>query len=182
MAYYATYDPATGNVIQLSSVSSKDDAPEPNIELSEEQWIEAMSSPKRVVDGQLADAPPDPPPPVSLDSLKRRKSAEIAAARYAEEIGGLEAGGLSIDTDDRSKILLGGAFVSASNDPSFTTVWKSKDGGFATLTAEQIIEAYNALSAFIERLFQKESELVLQVRQAETPEAVNAVSWTAAEN
>ena len=45
----------------------------------------------------------------TLEELKSRKLADIAAARYAQETGGLALNGMTIRTDRESQALITGA-------------------------------------------------------------------------
>jgi hypothetical protein len=115
-----------------------------------------------------------------LDYEKQKKLAEIADARYKEEMGGLDAGAFHLATDDRSKTMLFGAYSKARDDPEFTTQWKDAEGAFHAVDAVTIITACNAMTDWVESLFAREAELSTQIKAAETVEEVQAVEYETA--
>jgi hypothetical protein len=130
----------------------------------------AQANPNRVANEQ-------PPVPLTLEEVKTAKLAEIAAARYAEEMSGLDAQAFHLATDDRSKALLAGAYMRAKGDAEFTVQWKGADGQFYTADAPAIIAAYEAITDWVETLFAREAELSAEVAAAETIEEVQSVKW-----
>lgn len=74
-------------------------------------------------------------PPINLFAYAENK-------RWEREVGGMDVGGLSVRTDDRSKLLINGAYNAAKEDPSFETVW----AGVYPLNATQIIAVGKALA------------------------------------
>lgn len=80
---------------------------------------------------------PDPfaEPPVDLLAYAENK-------RWEREVGGMVVGGMTILTDDRSKLLINGAYNAAKEDPNFETVW----GGDYPLNAAQIVAVGKALA------------------------------------
>lgn len=120
------------------------------------------------------------PPAPTLAEVKAAKKAELAAARYAAEIGGIEFAGAHIKTDRESQALITGAALSATQDPGYSVVWKA-EGGFVTLSAEQIIAAAQAVRAHVERCFSREAELVAAVDAAKSAKVVRAIEWSLSE-
>ena len=116
-----------------------------------------------------------PPPEPTFDELKMQKKAEIAAARYEKETGGVEVEGAKIATDRGSQALLTAAVVTARFDPEFQTRWKCDDGTFVTLNAIQLRAIGDAVTAFIENCFAREGELCELVNAAETKEDLDAI-------
>lgn len=118
-------------------------------------------------------APPEP----TLAEIKAQKKAQIAAARYAAETAGIEAGGFTVRTDRDSQALITGAALAATQDPGYSVVWKCPEG-FVTLTAEQIIAAAQAVRAHVERCFSREAEISSAVDAAKSAKAVRAIEWS----
>ena len=131
------------------------------------KYVYALTAAGQIVENDLAP---------TLEELKAAKSAEIAAARYAEEISGIMLAGAQIRTDRESQALITGAALAATNDEDYTVTWKAANG-FVTLTAEQIIAAAQAVRAHVEACFEREAELQDEIDAAVFPEAVAAVSW-----
>jgi hypothetical protein len=120
---------------------------------------------------------------VELDSdetplvlAKRAKLAEIAAARWRAEVGGVEVSGMKIDTSRESRALITGAALAATIDPTYTCQWKAAQG-FITLNAEAILAAATAVRQHVQACFDHEAELTAVVAAAEMIEAVESVSW-----
>ena len=114
----------------------------------------------------------------SLSDLKTDKRAEIAAARYAAEIGGCTVDGVTIATDRGSQALLTAAVVSARLDLEFKTRWKCADGHFVALDAFQLRAIGDAVTAHVEACFAREAELVELIDAATTPEELAAIKWS----
>lgn len=135
---------------------------------------------------EYANAHPDEvteekaPPAPSLADEKAAKKAELAAARYAAEIGGITFAGAAIRTDRESQALITGAALAATQDPEYSVVWKA-EGGFVTLSAEQIIAAAQAVRAHVEACFAREAELSSAVDAAKSAKAVRAIEWSLSE-
>lgn len=125
----------------------------------------------RVGDHLTSDGKPD----VFLRE-KDAKLAEIAAARYAAEVGGCEAGGMRILTDRESQAMITGAALQATLDPSYACRWKTPQG-FVTLDARTVIGAASAVRAHVQACFDKEAELIERIEAAETAEEVAAIVW-----
>lgn len=121
-----------------------------------------------------------PPPAPTLAEMKEAKKAELALARYRAEVSGTEFGGVHIKTDRQSQSLITGAALAASQDPEYSVVWKA-EGGFVTLTAEQIIAAAQAVRAHVEACFAREAELSSAVDAAKSAKAVRAIEWSLSE-
>ena len=68
------------------------------------------------------------------------------------------------------------AFIASINDPTFTTIWKTKTG-WLEMTASDFITLYNEFQVFLQGLYQKEKALQEQVEAATTIEELEAVKW-----
>jgi hypothetical protein len=134
--------------------------------------INIISSPEDYSIGKLEYGPGESP----LTEAKAKKLAEIAAARYVEETGGITGSGLSIDTSRESQGLITGAALQATIDPAYSCRWKTA-GGFVELTSEAVIAVAVAVRAHVQWCFNREAELTSVIESAETVEDVEAVSW-----
>lgn len=87
----------------------------------------------------------------------------IADQRYNAEIGGFDFNGLTVRSDRESQGLITGAALSALLDPSYVCRWKTPTG-FIELNAEQTIGLARAVRIHVQSCFNREEELVNQVR------------------
>jgi len=124
--------------------------------------------------GQVWTKPPTP----TTDVDKAKKLAELAAARYAEEMGSIEVDGILIKTDERTRGILTAGMVEVRDNPEFSLLnWKISDGNFVDLSALQILSIYEAVDAHIAATFAKERTLSEQVTNATTIEELEAIKW-----
>lgn len=93
-----------------------------------------------------------PAPPVDWPAV-------IADRRWRAEVAGIDVGGIHVDTDDRSKLLINGAAVEAMLDPEYLMRWKTH-GGFVELTAAEVITVARAVRAHVQACFNREAELL----------------------
>ncbi|MBA8851177.1 hypothetical protein FHW20_002112 [Ochrobactrum intermedium] len=84
--------------------------------------------------------------------------AHVAQKRWEKEVGGIEINGLTVATDDRSKMMISGARLAAEADPGFTTRWKS-GGVFVTIDAPAVIAISNAVLAHVSACFALEAQV-----------------------
>jgi hypothetical protein len=92
-------------------------------------------------------------------------SAYAAQKRWEREVGGIEFAGLTVATDDRSKIMISGARIKADKDPAFVTSWKGPDGQFLTLDAETIISISDAVLDHVNDCFALEASVLVQIAE-----------------
>jgi hypothetical protein len=122
--------------------------------------------------GKLEYGPGESP----LTEAKAKKLAEIAAARYAEETGGITFSGMAIDTSRESQGLITGAALQATIDPAYMCRWKTA-GRFVWLNAENVIAVAVAVREHVQGCFDKEAGLTSVIGSAETVEDVEAAAW-----
>lgn len=102
---------------------------------------------------KLAAPPaPEPLPPPDWAAL-------IAARRYDAEVAGTVVGGMSIATDDRSKLLINGAALRANRSSDYVLRWKTSDG-FVDLSAAQVLAVADAVSEHVQACFDREDALL----------------------
>jgi hypothetical protein len=133
---------------------------------------QVIPGPDRYDIGSLEMDPDETP----LVLAKRKKLAEIAAARWEAEVGGVEVGGMKIDTSRESQSLITGAALAATLNEAYTCQWKAAQG-FITLNAEAILAAATAVRQHVQACFDQEAGLTDEVEAAETVEDVEGVSW-----
>lgn len=100
----------------------------------------------------------------------------IAQRRWEAEVAGIIINGVRINTDDRSKLLINGAALEATIDPSYTMQWKTPDG-FVPLSATQVIEIARSVRAHVESCFRRESELLVEVEAGTLTEQMLEQGW-----
>lgn len=93
------------------------------------------------------------PEPIAVDW-----ASAIAARRYIAEIAGVDVGGIHVETDDRSKLLINGAALEAMIDPEYVMKWKTPSG-FVELAAPQVLAVARAVRAHVQACFDREAEL-----------------------
>ena len=84
---------------------------------------------------------PPPQPPMSQAEL----TAYAADVRWQREVGGIIVAGVSIATDDRSKLMITGSRVAAAANPAWTTMWE----GIHLIDAATMILISDAVEAHV---------------------------------
>lgn len=85
--------------------------------------------------------------------------ALIAARRFKVETGGVTVGGIPVNTERDSQVLMTGAAFAASLDPNYQIKWKSATG-FVELNRDQVIGLASQVRAFVQACFNREAELL----------------------
>lgn len=76
------------------------------------------------------------------------------------QVSGTTLNGMRIETDPESRGILTAAYFLAKTNPDYTIPnWKIDDGVYATLAANAIIEAGDAVTAFVQRCFDKNADV-----------------------
>jgi hypothetical protein len=172
MNYRKRYTDANGNfIIEERAPTGRTRRIAPN-QPDYLRWLDAGNEPELV-----AYVPPVPPTPPTLEEAKASKLAEIAAARYEEETGGVTLNGISIDTSRESQALITGAALQATLDNTYTCRWKTAQG-FITLNAQTILAVAVAARQHVQACFDREAELAERIETAATAGEVNAVTWS----
>lgn len=115
---------------------------------------------------------------MDLDSFKAAKKADIAAARYSAETGGIAVNGALIATDREAQAQLNGALAALGNSFVETINWKNADGTWSELTADVVKEVGALVARHVQSCFTREQELCDQVATAATVEEVAALQWS----
>ena len=141
----------------------------------EEFYLNCPDTATHIINNEPVIIVPEVVPP-TLAEVKTAKLAELAAARYTEEIGGIVVGSVTIATGRESQAMMTGAYVSLKQGLMQSVNWKGDDG-WVTATLTEIEPIAQAVGQHIQACFTKESQLAAQVAAAETVEAVNAIAW-----
>ena len=120
-------------------------------------------------------APVDPRTP--LRQAQDRKLAELAAWRYAQEVGGVNFGGARILTDRESQATITSAYISLSQGLATSIDFKAEGGQWITLGIAQIEPIAQAVVAHVQACFTAEKQLADQVEACTTVEAVDALAF-----
>jgi len=134
---------------------------------------------KKMIDGALVDLTPDEQEEYDArqaahaEELPIRLIAALAAHRYNVETGGISVGGMTVLTDDRSKLMIAGALSAAQRNQGFVTKWKTPDG-FVTLTAGQIVAVGDAVANHVQKCFAAEAQVLESTEDYSEPAAIIA--------
>lgn len=121
---------------------------------------------------KLAAAPaPDPAPAPDWPAL-------IATRRWLAETSGTTFGGMPIDTDDRSKLLINGAALRADRSADYVLRWKTSQG-FVDLTAAQVLAVADAVSEHVQLCFDREDALLVAVADGSITAEMLEEGWPA---
>lgn len=101
---------------------------------------------------------------------------QIAARRWQVETGGTTVEGVQVNTERDSQALLTGAAFAASIDPDYRIKWKAETG-FVDLSAQQIIGVASAVRAFVQSCFDRESELLNEVKNGTIELSMLETGW-----
>jgi len=122
-----------------------------------------------------------------LEAAKSAKRAEIAAARWQEmseptKVPGYDAlwyaDKESLDDMNRASTNLQRAIALEHVSADATVDWKAADGTFQSLTLDDLITVELLLSQRQQTLYSKEAELTIQIDAAQTPEELEAITWS----
>lgn len=123
----------------------------------------------------MVEVEPEPVPP-TLEEVKVAKRKDIAKARWEAETKGVTLNDMTIDTGRESQGLITGAALQANMDPTYTCRWKTSTG-FVELNAEMILAVATAVRQHVQACFDREAEKLAEIDAAQTPEAVEAITW-----
>ena len=112
-----------------------------------------------------------------FQQAKEAKKAEIAQARYNAEITGVTFNGVLIKTDRETQAVLTAACLQAYIDSGYSLNWKTGDGTFVSLPAEQIMAFGTAVRAHVQSCFDHEAELSPLIASATTEAGLDAIEW-----
>ena len=113
----------------------------------------------------------------TFEDLRNRKYREIAQARYNAEIAGVTINGVLIKTDRETQAVLTAAYLQAYIDSGYSLNWKTGDGTFVSLPAEQIMAFGTAVRQHVQSCFDHEAELLPLIASAETEAELDLITW-----
>lgn len=105
-------------------------------------------------------------------------SERIATRRWLAETSGTTFGGVPIDTDDRSKLLINGAALRADRSADYVLRWKTSQG-FVDLTAAQVLAVADAVSEHVKLCFDREDALLVAVTDGSITAEMLEEGWPA---
>ena len=107
---------------------------------------------------------------IPMAELRAEKKAELAEARWRDEVAPFEYKGHRFDTSERSQI----KYLSVKE----ATAWKTYDGWIQMELSDfaALVESYEA---HVKALFAKEQALCAAVDAATTPEELEEIVWSA---
>lgn len=96
---------------------------------------------------------------LSLGKTKEELKAFAQSYRREIEDGGIDANGMYIATDDRSKTMVLGALVAARSSPQWGTVWQTADGAGIPIGLQEIEMISDLVQTHINAVFLVYSEV-----------------------
>ena len=139
-------------------------------------WLEQETPVAEVQAGTAGAVEPPAPEPVTLESAKRDKLAEIAAWRFNREVGGITLNGTRILTDRESQAAISGALASLQNGLVTSIDWKAGNGAWITLGLPEMTAIAQAVAVHVQTSFSLEKQYADQVAAATTIEEVQAIT------
>lgn len=131
------------------------------------QWVKLASAPA----APELEPEPIPAPVIDWPSL-------IADRRWQVEVAGVTVGGIQIETDDRSKLLINGAALRANRNADYVLRWKTPTG-FIDLTATQVLAVADAVCEHVQLCFDREDELLCAVADGSITAEMLEEGWPA---
>lgn len=115
-----------------------------------------------------------------IDILKEHIKNKVATKRWQQEISGLSVNNISYATDRESQTKYTAIAVAISQaDPATWSInWKTNDGIFITLNAQDMMAIINDILQYIQNCFNKEYELQQQIDACTTVEQVIAIDYS----
>ena len=114
--------------------------------------------------------------PEEIEQRNAQYADAIADRRYQAEVAGITINGMSVETDDRAKLLINGAALEAVIDPDYVMQWKTF-GGFIELTGAQVIGIARAVRAHVQACFDREAELLDALANGTITDAMLEQGW-----
>lgn len=131
---------------------------------------QAPTDPEEVWTGKAWEVP--------FGTLVERKKAEIAAARYESATGVITIDGHRYLIDKDSQVAFSGKLLAFQMGAITETRWKTVDD-FVDLTAAEFLFIVKVIQAYIDACFVAESELVVAIAAATTPDELAVIKWVA---
>ena len=138
-------------------------------------WREQEAELAEVAAGTSGAVVPPQPQPVTLESVKRDKLAEIADWRFRRETSGVSVNGVRIKTDRESQATITGAFITLSQGLVSSVDWKAAEGHWVQLGLADITAVAQAVTTHVQQCFSLEKMYAERVNAAATIEDVIAV-------
>lgn len=108
----------------------------------------------------------------TIEGARANKLREIAAWRYAREIGGITFSGVTIATDRESQQKIIGALAGLKDGFAASLDWKAADGQWISLSAEMVTAMSKAVFEHVQSCYQMEKLYSGMVSSASSIEEV----------
>lgn len=189
MIQFSVFNPDTGALVGNFTVATEDEVAA-NTPAGHTVFAGHAPSDHFLKDGQLVPYPPKPGPWAQFDlateswmdprTPTEKGDAERRAFKARRDVAiasGTSLSGMALPTDDATQSRITGAAIAAILDPAYTVQWKLPDGTFVLLTANQVLQAAQAVRAHVQACFDREAAL-LEALAAGQPYDIEA-GWPA---
>lgn len=102
--------------------------------------------------------------------------AKLAQKRWELETAGIVVGGVTYQTDDRSKLLILGAAVEAMIDSTIGAQWKVGTAG-ESLSSSDVIKVARAIRDYTQACFTRELEILKCIEDGTFSESMIEEEW-----
>lgn len=112
-----------------------------------------------------------------IDEVRAEKRAQMAAAKNAMRDGGFEIEGVLWDSDYHARIAYAEVAQIIAADPEYTASWKASEGVWVTMDAATLATVQATGRTHIEACFAKYADKLTAIDDAQTAQAVAAITW-----
>jgi len=111
----------------------------------------------------------------NIEEVKASLIANLANTLTVHENAGVYYGENRFPTDNNSQIKYLAILLTATLDPTFTTVFKSMDGVYVNLTSQEIFQLTNTIREYIKNCYIHDDYLTSLIKNANTLEELDAI-------
>ena len=115
--------------------------------------------------------------PVTLESAKSEKLAELAAWRYTREVGGILVGRTHIRTDRETQAAVAASLTTLREALVTHVDWKTAEGVFVRMDLEEVTAVAQAVARHVQACFSIERTLAEQIQMRTTIEEVQTFQF-----
>jgi len=148
---------ASTTALLVYGVSVVTETPAPDVE----PWQTLEQGPIELAGGEWRTTWTVNTPP--LADIVNAKFAELAAARWEYQSGGVNVGGISIASDQGTQISVTAALEKMKSDPAMVITWKTNAGDFVPLDRATLTAVGDALFQHVQNAFAQEAALMATV-------------------
>ena len=113
---------------------------------------------------------------VTYSNLQQTMLSNLANQLLVHQNSGVLVGSNLFPTDDASQIKYLGMMMYAQQSLLFSTVFKTLNNNYVTLTSPQIITVCNAVSGYVQSVFTQDSVLMNAINTASNVAQLNAIN------